>query len=159
MRGDVLLKAHKVINGERRDQYGAPEDSFPVIAEMWRQYLMARNGRKDLKLIDEDVAVMMLLLKIARAANGYQDDTWLDAAGYLGIGEDLAAAHTPPSAPGVGTFGDPDGRGSYCGMEDLPEPAPGDLYDVRPPEWPLDLSGSGSYRTSGIRDGDGGLIR
>lgn len=87
-RGRVLLDAHTVINGERQDVYGAPEDSFKLIAQYWSTYL----GSKGHALIDgrdiinaDDVALMMTLLKVAREANQHKRDNIVDAAGYLGI--------------------------------------------------------------------------
>jgi len=83
-RGDILLKAHDVINGERQDQYGNPEDCFSTIAALWSIY----SGRAT---SGHDVAVMMALLKIARARNGrYHEDDYVDACGYLALAADMA---------------------------------------------------------------------
>ena len=38
-RGAVLDEAKAVINGERQNQYGNPEDSFRLIAAFWSSYL------------------------------------------------------------------------------------------------------------------------
>jgi hypothetical protein len=94
-RGSVLLDAHTVINGERQDVYGSPEDSFALIAKYWNVYL-------DPKLVDseydsggitaQDVAMMMVLFKIAREANQHKRDSVTDACGYLGIYEDMESA-------------------------------------------------------------------
>lgn len=89
MRGKVLLDAHALINGERRTQYGQPENSFPVIASLWNSYLFGK-GATEVYLDDKDVALMMVLMKISRELNGYKDDNWTDMAGYIGIGSDLA---------------------------------------------------------------------
>ena len=42
-RGHILQKAHEIINGERQDSYGNPEDSFRLIGEYWSNYLKANE--------------------------------------------------------------------------------------------------------------------
>jgi len=84
IRGDILNDALKIINGERQDQYGNPEDSFTKIAALWSEWLCVELSKKD-------VAMMMVLLKIARERNQYKRDNILDAAGYLGIYADCQA--------------------------------------------------------------------
>lgn len=82
-RNDILDKAKSIINGERQGSYGNPEDSFAVIAQMWTAYL----GRD---LSSADVANMMVLMKVARNANGvYKDDNWIDICGYAAIGGEI----------------------------------------------------------------------
>lgn len=101
-RGSVLREAEKVINGERQDVYGSPEDSFKLISEYWNTYLievqkkvLTKHGfnPSDYKLVDlldkSDVAMMMVLFKIAREANQHKRDNVVDAAGYLGIYGDM----------------------------------------------------------------------
>lgn len=97
-RGQVLLDAHQIINGERQDVYGSPEDSFALIAQYWNTYLKSRSWKVAKErsvdhLIGEfvdivtaqDVALMMTLFKVAREANQHKRDNIVDAAGYLGI--------------------------------------------------------------------------
>lgn len=98
-RGSVLLDAHTVINGERQDVYGSPEDSFALIAKYWNVYLKSRprdraypTGHKDAPLEKSDVAMMMTLFKIAREANQHKADNICDACGYLGIYADMESA-------------------------------------------------------------------
>ena len=92
-RGAVLGEAKRVINGERKDKYGKPEFSFYDITALWNWFLSERG------LLDEehqydgldrsDVAMMMVLLKLAREANKHSHDNIVDACGYLGIYDDL----------------------------------------------------------------------
>ena len=42
--GNCLLEANKVINGERQDEYGNPENSFQIIAEYWTTFLKHKYG-------------------------------------------------------------------------------------------------------------------
>ena len=85
-RGKVLDKAKEVINGERQDQYGRPEDSFDAIASFWNAYL--KNVKGDLNGFD--VAMLMALMKVARMlrSSGYEDSA-VDACGYIALANDM----------------------------------------------------------------------
>lgn len=87
-RGNILLEAHKIINGERQDTYGKPEDSFQIIADYWTTYLGMME--MPITLTPKDVAIMMALFKIARIAGSNDADSFRDCAGYLGLGHDLS---------------------------------------------------------------------
>jgi hypothetical protein len=79
-RTNFLNKVGAVINGQREDDYGAPEKNLKKIAILWGAYLgePIRAG---------DVAAMMALLKIARLSQSlHHEDSWLDLAGYAAIG-------------------------------------------------------------------------
>lgn len=82
LRGAVLPEAWQVINGDRQDAYGNPEDSFAGIAVLWGWYL----GRA---LSPSDVAMMMALLKFARERNQHKRDNVVDACGYLALYQDI----------------------------------------------------------------------
>lgn len=88
-RGTVLDEAKKVINGDRQDTYGGPEDSFADISEYWNTYIKRRFGTGPVNLEPKDIAMMMVLFKIAREANQGKRDNLVDAAGYLGIAGDF----------------------------------------------------------------------
>lgn len=81
-RGFSLVKALDIINGERQDQYGCPEDSFELIAKYWQTYL-------NVSIKPHDVVMMMVLLKIAREQGQGKRDSIIDAIGYLGIYDDI----------------------------------------------------------------------
>ena len=82
-KNDILDKAKTIINGERQGTYGEAENSFAIIAQMWTAYL-----GKDLS--SSDVANMMVLMKVARNANGvYKDDNWIDICGYAALGGEI----------------------------------------------------------------------
>ena len=93
-RKDILQTAEKMVNGDRQDDYGTPENNFSRIADLWRAYL----GSKPAASINAvDVAAMLALLKIARIASGHgKSDNWIDLAGYAACGGELQTA-TPPS--------------------------------------------------------------
>lgn len=86
-RGSVLLEALEVINGQRIDQYGNPEDSFDIIAEFWSSYT-------GVPLKGKDVAMMMVLLKIAREMKTHRRDNIVDACGYLALKADMVKEST-----------------------------------------------------------------
>ena len=91
-RGAALQQAIDIINGERQDVYGSPEDSFSLISDYWTTYLRSRSpeiANAGFCLFAEDVAMMMVLFKIAREANQHKRDNIIDAAGYLGIYADM----------------------------------------------------------------------
>ena len=90
-RGRALCEeALKVINGERQNQYGHPEDSFSAIATLWQGYLRTAMGDEDLEISATDVALMMVLLKIARImGQGRSEDSYVDAIGYLALAGEM----------------------------------------------------------------------
>lgn len=88
-----LKEADKIINGERQDSYGAPEDSFPIIAGYWNVFLAAKLKAlgidvKDL-LSPLDTTNMMVLFKQARKLGQRPSrDNYVDSCGYEAIGAD-----------------------------------------------------------------------
>lgn len=79
----VLVEAEGIINGQRRADYGTPGQSFSRVAGLWSEYLSNRPGPPR-PLSPEDVALMMVLFKVARATQGYHRDSLVDIAGYAG---------------------------------------------------------------------------
>ena len=85
-RTEMLKKSNSIITGERENDYGEVENNFAQIASYWTLYL---NGRSALN--PEDVAAMMILLKIARLSSGHStEDSWIDTAGYAALGCELS---------------------------------------------------------------------
>lgn len=81
---DTLKAAAECVCGSREEDYGSPEDNFAVIAALWTAYTGANVTPKD-------VAMMMALLKIARAKAGSKPDTFIDLAGYAACGAEISA--------------------------------------------------------------------
>ena len=81
-RESILDAAKRCVCGDRDKQYGPPEDNFAVIAALWTAY----TGTD---ITPKDVAMMMALLKIARAKAGSKPDTYIDLAGYAACGGEL----------------------------------------------------------------------
>ena len=86
-RGKILDQAKEIINGNREQIYGPPEDSFQVIADLWNVYFEHGVGSE---LGPKDVAMMMCLLKIARQMHQGSEDCLVDLAGYAALAADMS---------------------------------------------------------------------
>jgi hypothetical protein len=76
----VAAIADKLVNTDRQAAYGHPYDNHKRIADLWNAYI---NGRKVAgPLTPQDVATLMILLKVARLENGYHRDSVIDMCGY-----------------------------------------------------------------------------
>lgn len=90
IRGEILDTALQTINGARQDQYGNPEDNFQVIADLWNVYMQAE--KKGFFFGTHDVAMMMVLLKVARIRTGSgKADSYVDLCGYAALAHDMMA--------------------------------------------------------------------
>lgn len=105
-KAEILDKAKDIVTGDRQNAYGEVEDNFERIANLWNAYLgidkcgdcelLIKNITKDElptfkksieALTPQDVACMMILLKVARIKSGHhKDDNWIDIAGYAACG-------------------------------------------------------------------------
>lgn len=75
-REKLLDEAKRIVCGERDQQYGNPEDNFEKISKFWSYYLIYPVSKRD-------VAMMMVLLKVARESSGEEKhDNLVDIAGY-----------------------------------------------------------------------------
>lgn len=89
-RKGILESASKAVHAEDMDHdYGKPEDNFATIAELWELYLNAAYVDDCVTITSRDVAAMMILLKIARAAMSTKCDHWVDIAGYAACGGEI----------------------------------------------------------------------
>jgi hypothetical protein len=85
-RSDILDTAKEYVTKDRAATHGDAEDNFRRIAALWNAYL-----EPEASISSEDVAVMMTLLKVARiASNEGNVDNWIDGAGYLACGGEIA---------------------------------------------------------------------
>lgn len=92
-RTDILDKANKCVCGDREQDYGSPENNFKLIAALWGDYL-----REHITALD--VAMMMALLKIARACGGnYHPDNYVDLAGYAACAGEIAGRMAEACTP------------------------------------------------------------
>ena len=96
------MKAHEIagaaaelLTGERQKTHGEKRVNHENIAGLWSAYLSRRIDR-DAPLTGADVALMMVLLKVARTLAGvHNDDDFVDAVGYAAIAGELSQAKDP----------------------------------------------------------------
>lgn len=84
-RCNVLLDVHRMLNIERLDIDGNPENTFPCIANLWS--CVNNNNPAHTPL---SVAIHMALMKIGRFMERYKpEDSLKDAIGYLALAYDI----------------------------------------------------------------------
>lgn len=90
IRSTILHAAEAYVTKDRAAEHGDMENNFAVIANLWSAYLGSRFGISA-SLEPHDVALLMSLLKIARAAsNPNHMDNYIDLAGYAACGGECA---------------------------------------------------------------------
>ena len=89
----ILREAARIVCGDRNEQYGEPEDSFRAIAEFWETYVREKcvTPGEDVCIRSADVAMMMVLLKVARTFCATKADTYIDIAGYAACAAEVEA--------------------------------------------------------------------
>lgn len=80
----LLIEANDIIHGERKKMYGHPTNGLRRIGEQWTLYLKQKYGF-DVQVTAQDVCWMMSDLKKTRAMHASVRDNTLDAAGYIGL--------------------------------------------------------------------------
>lgn len=101
---DILKQAAGLVSGDRDRQHGSKVANHNNIAALWTAYL---GNRLATPLEARDVALLMVLLKVARTKTGsHNPDDYLDMAGYAGCAGEIADAENPvavcvPLSPGV----------------------------------------------------------
>jgi hypothetical protein len=99
----ILKQAIKHTCNDREADYGPPWDNLTNISELWTAYLSGKYDGKiiaptggeilggQVSLCAEDVAWMMVLLKMARTFKGqHRVDTYEDAAAYSALAGECA---------------------------------------------------------------------
>ena len=92
-RKTILDSALKCVCEDRDEQYGCPEDSFALIAQLREPYIRAKcvGGDADVSIVPEDVGILMCLFKIARTAGlNIKADNYIDLAGYAACAGEIA---------------------------------------------------------------------
>ena len=74
-----LQEAHGIVYGDRHEEYGDAANNFDDIARMWTDW------NKGWKFTKEDVAMMMIMVKIARCHQNWTEDSLKDIVGYCTI--------------------------------------------------------------------------
>ena len=89
-RESILNAAMSIVNGDRDEKYGKPEDNFQTIADLWNTYL-GESLRWNIE--PEEVAVMMILMKVSRLSKSLTEDSFIDIAGYAACGGEIFGAN------------------------------------------------------------------
>lgn len=71
----TILQDAQRATRERAENYGPPEINFERIANLWSAYLQKQIGKRD-------VAMLMILVKVARDQHMAMRDNCVDIAGY-----------------------------------------------------------------------------
>ena len=79
---DILKTASKLVSGDRAKAYGDKKKLHDKTAKMWSAFL-------GYTIHAEQVAHMMVMLKIARTTTGTSADSYIDAAAYISIGGEI----------------------------------------------------------------------
>jgi hypothetical protein len=79
----VAVDAIRLVDEDRHDQYGSYQENLSRIAGMWGNYL-------NVPVSAEDVALMMVLVKISRSKAGYSRDNAVDGVAYFLIHDSMA---------------------------------------------------------------------
>jgi len=87
---EILMKAQEIVSNDRNISHGDAYKNHAEIAEYWNTFL--DNKLKPMANITaEDVALMMILLKISRNNQGkkFNIDNFVDIAGYAAIAGEI----------------------------------------------------------------------
>ena len=90
----ILTEAENLVQGDRQDNYGDIHTSFGQIAEYWDTYIRRKINETlasgaNFEITAMDVANLMILLKISRAQNKFDRDSYVDIVGYVVCAEKL----------------------------------------------------------------------
>lgn len=84
-RGRLLDTAKQLTCGDRNETYGPPHENLSDCALLWETYMNTKK-RYSIRITAEDVAWMMVLLKMTRSFQpGYHRDNYVDASAYSAI--------------------------------------------------------------------------
>ena len=81
----ILEEAAKCVTGPRRRDYGTPDENFSLIASLWSVQLKH-------EVTPMQVAMCLILLKVARQSNSPKRDNLVDIAGYAQCASELKGA-------------------------------------------------------------------
>lgn len=87
---EILEQAKKLVSGDRHNKHGDKIVNHENIARLWSGYLQNKLQLK-INLLPEDVANLMILLKVARSQAGQHNiDDYVDTCGYASIAGEIA---------------------------------------------------------------------
>ena len=79
---EYLEQAAKIVTGQRQFDYGNKYENHKNISDLWSAYL----GKE---VLPHDVAICMLLVKVARLKHRTTEDCYIDMAGYAAIAGEI----------------------------------------------------------------------
>ena len=79
---EYLETAAKIVTGQRQHDYGDKYQNHENIANLWSAYL-------DYDISAHDVAICMLLVKVARLKHRPTEDCYIAMAGYAAIAGEI----------------------------------------------------------------------
>ena len=79
---EYLDTAAKIVSGQRQMDYGDKYQNHENISKLWSAYL-------DYNISAHDVAICMLLVKVARLKHRPTKDCYIDMAGYAAIAGEI----------------------------------------------------------------------
>ena len=79
---EYLERATKIVQGQRQFDYGNKYVNHENIAKLWSAYL-------GYEVSPHDVAICMLLVKVARLKHRKTEDCYVDMAGYAAIAGEI----------------------------------------------------------------------
>ena len=79
---EYLDKAAKIVQGQRQFDYGNKYENHENISKLWSAYL-------GYEVSPHDVAICMLLVKVARLKHRKTEDCYVDMAGYAAIAGEI----------------------------------------------------------------------
>ena len=87
---EILKKARDLITGDRNDTHGDAFQNHAEIAEFWNIFL-DKKLQPMASITAEDVALMMVLMKISRNTQGKKNnlDNFIDMCGYAAIAGEI----------------------------------------------------------------------
>lgn len=83
-RFEIFEEAKRLTATDRQEKYGTPYNNHRRIANLWSAYL-------DQEITPEQVAIMMVLMKVARSMQEHHPDNYVDGSAYFAIAGELAA--------------------------------------------------------------------
>ena len=87
---EILKKARDLVTGDRNETHGDAFQNHAEIAEFWNIYL-DKKLQPMASITAEDVALMMVLMKISRNTQGKKNnlDNFIDMCGYSAIAGEI----------------------------------------------------------------------
>ena len=89
---EILEETINIVTGQRQEDYGDKVVNHRNIAELWNAYL-------DMDIAPHDVAICMLLVKVARLKNRKTEDCYIDMAGYAAIAGEIHEQEDDADSP------------------------------------------------------------